>query len=289
MEVIPEDFIRNIDNRLIDEDVGLHQRPFVIVMEWMDQNNISGNFLDERIWVPLMASYKKLYPTGDFSVPALSSAGVAIRDKMYPVHVGIGFGTVEVDPLKLIDISTEELSYIFNNQPEQGWKALYGVCDLWDFAYGVDDLKRDKSPAAELLSNARSAISATARTLLGQTDIDSAIQSACLAAELSLKGALTILGVSAQQIRAASHNLVKLAEILISLKPNGNSSLLLEASKDFPNYVSTRYSSHGLKRTELMALAMRSQFVAAEAVRCVSERNFASQVDNGANPPRPKP
>lgn len=65
--------------------------------------------------------------------------------------------------------------------------------------------------------------------------------------------------------------------------------LLLEACKGFPNYVSTRYSSHGLKRTELMALAMRSQFVAAEAVRCFSDRNLASKIDDGINPPRPTP
>ncbi|WP_122740060.1 hypothetical protein [Pseudomonas viridiflava] len=288
MEVITEEFLRKVDNRLIDEDVALHQRPFSVMAEWMDEQGISGDFLDERRWKPLMAAYKKLHPTGDFSMPGLLSAGVAIRDRMYPVHVGIGIGTVSIDPLKMITISKEELFSLFSTYPQEVWKALYGVCDLWDFAYSIDDLRFNDSPAADLLSNARSAITATARTLLGATDIDSAVQSSCLAAELSIKGVLTILGVSDKAIKSLSHNLVKAADLLISMRSNDNDQMLRDACGNFPNYVSTRYSSHGLKRIELMALAMRSQFVAAEALRRVSDRDFAGDVYTSTQQVRPK-
>ncbi|WP_226503505.1 HEPN domain-containing protein [Pseudomonas sp. MWU16-30317] len=288
MEVITEKFLRKADNRLIDEDVALHQRPFHVMADWMDEQGIAGDFLDEGRWKPLMAAYKKLYPTGDFSMPGLLSAGVAIRDRMYPVHVGIGFGTVSIDPLEMITITREELSSIFNTNPQEGWKALYGVCDLWDFSYSIDDLRFNGSPATDLLNNARSAITATARTLLGSTNIDSAVQSCCLAAELSIKGVLAILGVSEKTIKSLSHNLVKAADLLISMRSNGNDQMLRDACSNFPNYVSTRYSSHGLKRVELMALAMRSQFVAAEVLRRVSERDFASDIYTATKQARPK-
>ncbi|MCK0544520.1 HEPN domain-containing protein [Pseudomonas syringae pv. aptata] len=288
MEVITEEFLRKVDDRLIDEDVDLHQRPFHVMADWMDEQGVAGDFLDEGRWKPLMAAYKKLYPTGDFSMPGLLSAGVAIRDRMYPVHVEIGFGTVSINPLEMITITREELSSIFNTHPQEGWKALYGVCDLWDFAYSIDDLRFNDSPAADLLNNARSAITATARTLLGSTNIDSAVQSCCLAAELSIKGVLTILGASEKAIKSLSHNLVKAADLLISVSSNGNDQMLREACDNFPDYVSTRYSSHGLRRVELMALAMRSQFVAAEALRRISERDFAGDIYTATKQARPK-
>ncbi|MFK7698483.1 hypothetical protein [Pseudomonas caspiana] len=154
MERIDKEFIRATDNKLIDEDVYLHQRPFRIVVEWMTQHGLEGDFLDERIWVPLMEDYRKLYPTGDFSIPALLQAGVAIRDRVYSVRVNVGYGVSSIQPLDMIDISRPELESVFKNYPDHGWAALYGVCDLWDFAYGVDDLRLHKTPAVQQLKNA---------------------------------------------------------------------------------------------------------------------------------------
>ncbi|WP_205418298.1 hypothetical protein, partial [Pseudomonas coronafaciens] len=56
----------------------------------------------------------------------------------------------------------------------------------------------------------------------------------------------------------------------------------------FPDYVGTRYATHGMTRIELMVLAMRAQFVAAEALRRVSDRDFASMLEaDPRNCPRP--
>ncbi|WP_420703794.1 hypothetical protein [Escherichia albertii] len=66
--------------------------------------------------------------------------GVALRDAMYPVHINVAYGSFSIEPLKCIDISQSELEFIFQHYPEQGWRAFYGVCDLWDFGYGIDDL-----------------------------------------------------------------------------------------------------------------------------------------------------
>ncbi|MEW9902679.1 HEPN domain-containing protein [Pseudomonas putida] len=287
MERINEAFIRTMDDKLIDEDVYLHQRPFRIVAEWMTQHGLEGDFLDERIWGPLMEDYRKLYPTGDFSIPALLKAGVAMRDRFYPVRVNVGLGTYSIQPFDMIEVSRPELERIFKNYPDIGWAALYGVCDLWDFAYGVDDLRLHDTPAVQQLKNAQSAIASTASILSQTLDTDSAVQTCCLAAELSLKGVLLHLGVDAVIVRNYGHNLRRIAEKLSQLRPNANDIRLLEACENFPNYVNSRYSAHGLTKVQLLALAMRAQFVAAEAVRRISERNLAGQVEAGEGMPRP--
>ena len=55
-------------------------------------------------------------------------------------------------------------------------------------------------------------------------------------------------------------------------------------TKREPDYVGTRYASHGMARTELMVLAVRAQPVAAEALRRVSSnRDLASKLEADPN------
>jgi hypothetical protein len=245
----------------------------------MREKKIAGEILDKRLWDPLMVVYRRLYPTGDFNMPSLFTGGVAIRDQMYPARVHLGYGTVSVDPLKSIEISREELALVFKKYPDQGWRAFYGVCDLWDFGYGVDDLLKRGTPATDLLKNARSSLAATPRILSGDIDIDAAVQTACLTAELAMKAALTHLGATAGDLKKLSHRLPDLATALVAKRSNSTDGRLLTAASKFPDYVGTRYSSHGLTRVQLMDLAMRAQFLAAEAIRRISDRNMAGDME----------
>lgn len=279
MEPIDEKFIIATDNALLAQDVKLHARPFHVVMAWMKAKGIAGDLFDERLWKPLMEVYHRLYPKGDFSMPALLVGGVAIRDQIYPARVHVGFGTCRVEPLKCIDIPREELELVFRHYPEQGWRAFYAVCDLWDFGYGVDDVLKLGTPAPDLFKNARSSLAATPRILSGDIDIDSAVQTACLTAELSLKAVLAHLGKSEADLKKLSHRLPQLAEALIATKPAATDDRLRTAASKFPDYVGTRYSAHGLTRLQLMDLAMRAQFVAADAVRRISDRNMGGDME----------
>jgi len=131
-----------------------------------------------------MDIYRDLYPSGDFSMPAMFEGGVALRDQMYPVEIPLGFGKFSINPIDFIKISRTELKLIFQHYSEQGWRALYGVADLWDFAYGADDLSHVGGDARQLFTNARSSLAATPRILSGNVDIDAAVQTICLTAEL---------------------------------------------------------------------------------------------------------
>jgi hypothetical protein len=89
------------------------------------------------------------------------------------------------------------------------------------------------------------------------TSISTAVQTICLTAELALKGALASRGWPEPQYRKLSHYLAKLAEAPIGEVSTAHDHRLLGAVAHFPDYVGTRYSSHGMTRTELMVLAMR--------------------------------
>jgi hypothetical protein len=288
MKTIDKEFVRQRDDELIAQGLKLHQRPFHVAMAWMKAEGISGDVFDRAIWDPLMTIYHALYPAGDFSMPAMLKGGVALPDQMYPIRVAVGYGTVSVDPIDCIEIQREELELIFKHFPEQGWRAFYGVADLWDLAYGVSDLSHGTEDAPQLFANARSSLAATARILAGDIDIDAAVQTICLTAELALKGALAARGWQEPQYRKLSHHLDRLADALIGEVPTAHDNRLRGAVAYFPDYVGTRYASHGMTRTDLMVLAMRAQFVAAEALRHVSDRDLASKLEADPNTsPRP--
>lgn len=287
-KTIDKEFVRQRDDELITQGLKLHQRPIHVAMAWMKVNGISGDLFDKAMWGPLMAIYHTLYPAGDFSMPAMLKGGVALRDQMYPVRIAVGFGSFSVDPIDCIEIRRDELELIFEHYPDQGWRAVYGVADLWDFAYGVSDLEHGTGDAPQLLANARSTLAATTRILAGDIDIDAAVQTICLTAELALKGALAARGWTEAQYRKLSHHLIKLADALIGEVSTAHDDRLRGAIAHFPDYVSTRYASHGMTRIELMVLAMRAQFVAAEALRRVSYRDLASMLEaDPRNLPRP--
>lgn len=285
--MIEATFILITDRELIQRDVPLHARPFHVVIAWMKEKGLSGNLFAPELWEPLMTTYKQIYPSGDFTIPSMVIGGVGLRDQMYLARINVGYGSVSVDPIKCIDIPWSELEIIWKEYPCQVWRAIYSVADLWDFAYGVDDLREQVHDADQLWSNARSAIASTARTLTSNQDIDSAVQTAHLSAELAMKGVLTFLGWPEPRLRKLKHNLSHMAEAIIAERPGANDNNLRRACTAFPNYVETRYGPHDLTRMQLMALGMRGQFVAAEAIRRVSMRDFVAGLkEHSALPPR---
>lgn len=279
MKTIENAFVEKTDLELIKKNIPLHARPFQVAVEWMKAYGLSGDILAPELWEPLMEIYRQLYQNGDFSMPSLLEGFVGFRDRAYIARVNVTFGTVAVDPLKCIDITAEELNVIWRNDPAEVWRAIYSIADLCDFAYGVDDLRGQSLAADQLWSNAKSAITSTSRTLVGGLYADSVVQNACLTAELAMKGTLAFIGWTENKRRKLSHRLADLAEALISCRPNDNDELLKSACSNFPDFVKTRYEHHDLYRVQLIALGMRAQFVAAEALRRVSDRNLACEIE----------
>ncbi len=81
-----------------------------------------------------------------------------------------------------------------------------------------------------------------------------------------------------------------IATALVEVVPRPSDERLVRVASEFPDYIATRYAAHGLKRIELIELAMKAHYVAADALRRVSEREFAGLLERDPrNPPRSFP
>lgn len=289
-QIVDREFVQKIDWILAEQNVPLSVRPSKVAMQWQEATGMIVDLfhpVQNEIYDSVIEIYKQLYPN-DNSFIGVLFGGIAINDRMYQVNIPILYGQVPINPLELIRIPQETLNFVFKNYPQQGWRAFYGVCDLFDLGYSIDDLITLESPSKNFLPNIKSNITAIAQVLLSQNDIDSVIQNTCVVAELSMKTVLLHLGCTQDELKNYSHNLKRLSQKLTDLKPTRNDEAFLAECSKFPNYVNSRYEPSGLNRQQIMSLAMRAQFVAAEAFRRITDRHMVWDFEmNPQIPARP--
>ena len=281
--------IKRYDKIFRQEGLELPSRPMAAGLRWLKESNIS--FFDfpglDNLMDRALKLYQNLYPNRNFNEYGLFHGGVAFRGEVYKATVDVAYGNCAVQPLKSIDISDDELDLIFREYPTDFWEGYYSVGDLWDFAYGVDDLRGRVQNTDDSWLQARSQLAATYRTLDANTDLESAIQSICMTAELSMKGVLYTQKMSKTKVRKLSHDLSSLASEVNNCTTSSNPGRLEMVANQFPPYVKSRYKPSGLNKDELLKLAMQSQFVAGECLRRVSDRDMAFQMENDTSiPPR---
>ena len=288
--MITLDEIKRYDKLFRYDGIDLPRRPMAAGLRWLEENN-TGIFDFARFSELVNRTtklYQSLYPNRDFNEHGLFHGGVAFRGEVYKATVHVAFGSnLKINPADSIKVSKSELKLIADEYPEDFWEGLYSVGDLWDFAYGADDLRGKNQAADESWQQARSQLAATFRTLDANHDLDSAIQSICMTAELAMKGVLFSNGYSKSQVRKLAHNLGGLAIEVNNCTTSQNPGRLEMVVNQFPPYVQSRYKPSGLTKDELLKLAMQSQFVAGECLRRVSDRDMSTQMEADVrNPPR---
>lgn len=282
--MISREYIIPTDEKLIEQGVPLHSRPMGVMAHWMRDNGIQGNILDEKLYAPIRDTYGQLYPEGKFEIPPMLEGGVGFRDQVFPVRANVGYGTFSIDPKNCIDIPEDALLVIWQNYPEQFWRSYYVVADIWDFAYGVGDL-RGTDDVTALLGNACGHITAAARALQNQGGAAAAVQSSCLAAELSMKGVLAHAGLGEGDRRRLSHRLPDMVEEIIKIASTPQDDRLRNSVQSFPNYVNSRYQHQKINMISLINLMHSSQFIAAEVIRRFTNRNLAAQMNSNPDVP----
>ena len=88
--------------------------------------------------------YQKLYPRQKFSIPNLLIGGIAFRDQIYITRIPVIYGMAGINLFDFVDIDPSELALMHNVYFEQYKKAVYSICDLYDIAFGIDDILKEK-------------------------------------------------------------------------------------------------------------------------------------------------
>ena len=248
MTVISIDDIRKIDDQLISQNVLIHQRPFQTTLEWMRLNKIQGDI--SSFYKPVEDIYQKLYPRQKFSIPNLLIGGIAFRDQIYITRIPVIYGMAGINLFDFVDIDPSELALMHNVYFEQYKKAVYSICDLYDIAFGIDDILKEKESNEILVYWLEMILSSTmsaAFALSENINLANAIQSSLLSVELAAKSSLMYLGCGCKYIRSLGHNKEYIKASLISYKIINEDDVFWEIYDSLPEYVKTRYKPQNLK------------------------------------------
>ena len=276
MTVISIDDIRKIDDQLISQNVLIHQRPFQTTLEWMRLNKIQGDI--SSFYKTVEDIYQKLYPRQKFSIPNLLIGGIAFRDQIYITRIPVIKG---INLFDFVDIDPSELALMHNVYFEQYKKAIYSICDLYDIAFGIDDILKEKESNEILVYWLEMILSSTmsaAFALSENINLANAIQSSLLSVELAAKSSLMYLGCGYKYIRSLGHHKEYIKASLISYKIINEDDVFWEIYDSLPEYVKTRYNPQNLSKQALVDIAIKSQFLVSEIIRTISKRNLAESI-----------
>ena len=276
MTVISIDDIRKIDDQLISQNVLIHQRPFQTTLEWMRLNKIQGDI--SSFYKPVEDIYQKLYPRQKFSIPNLLIGGIAFRDQIYITRIPVIKG---INLFDFVDIDPSELALMHNVYFEQYKKAVYSICDLYDIAFGIDDILKEKESNEILVYWLEMILSSTmsaAFALSENINLANAIQSSLLSVELAAKSSLMYLGCDANYIKSLGHCRKMIKENLISYKIIDENDDFFEIYYSLPKYVDSRYKPQNLSKQELVNIAIKSQFLVSEIIRKISKRKLTESI-----------
>lgn len=282
-----ENDLRALDAKYAEAGVAFHARPLRAAMDVLRGGFVLGAGGNPEVQAVIDA-YQKLFPDSDKLWPGMGVGLAASNDRVRRIVAPVAMGSPgPIDTYKCLGFQTHgEFETWVGGNLRQAARASYAVADLFDFSYGADDLRGGDATASGFWKLAESNLEDVTTSLASGYATASVIQPICICAELALKGALLTLGVTVNElkVRPFGHNLVNLAARLATERPHRDDALLARAAAAMPDYVGTRYADPAFTRLQLIDLALGSQFIAASALRRLSDRDMAGQMEAGTWP-----
>jgi len=276
------DGLRRLDLKYAEEGIHIHQRPFRAATEILGPSFVIGageNPEAKRI----MDAYAAMMPEVDTNWPGAGIGFAASVDQVRKLIFPVVFGQVSLQHWQLAGFASAEewWAWCRQNRAIAGNVAL-SAADLHDFTNGLSEIEHAIPTATTLWRMARSNIEDVANTLPTTFSHDSVIQPICMVAELSMKASLVYDGVEPDSFRKGKdgHNLSSIALRMAEARPHRDDARVQAIADALPPYVESRYKPAGLKRLQVVKLALGVQFIAASSLRRLTGADLALQMEN---------
>lgn len=281
--------ILNLDKRFAEEGLPFHARPFRAAMSLLG-SEFSLGFGGNPQVKEIENAYARLVPEVRSTWPGMGTGLAASLDRVRKVRVGVVFGEVVISVHEALGFTNpNDWMTWCRNDLRIASRSAFAIADIHDLVNGISHASTHRSTLT-FWNLAADQIKLVAESLSQSGAVSSPVlQPICLAVELALKGTLTHFGISEKDLKNPKlfgHNLPKLAERMIQACSHRDDSLLLDALSRFPDYVADRYRDTQLNRLEVIALALDAQFVAASAIRRISNEDMALQIETNGPGPR---
>lgn len=291
MEGWTPDDLRRLDLKYAEQGVHIHQRPFRAAVELLGASFVMGVGGNSEV-KHIMDAYATMVPEVEMSWPGAGIGLVASVDQVRKTVFPVIFGQNALQPWQITGFESAEAWWNWCRQDRMiaADVSLAGA-DIHDFTMGLNEIEQGSADAITLWRMAASNLEDAANTLPTAFSHDSVIQPICMVAELSMKAALVWDGVDPESFRKGKegHNLTLLAQRMAAARPHRDDARVQAVVAALPPYVASRYKPAGLKRLQVVKLAVGVQFIAASTFRRIAMADLASQMETASDWPGPRP
>ena len=273
------------DRRLFDEGMELRRRDWGVTSAVIRRLGYVGYTLAGRGTPPevrrIQTIYRDLY--GRHALAGGGHMGVYMwRDAYYRIAFPYIYGTVQISFLDCVELQPAQ-KYLLRHEPDEMNKIVDQVCDAGDAQYGSREFKdayRGNELAERFIDRAMTNLHGAAAILTGGYDPRGAIQSSLLAVELALKGGVAAsTGLDEGAIRKCyGHRSDKLCEDITKHWPLFDDKRVAHVIAGNPDFVQSRYQQGQPPAREVGRIAMNAQYVVAEMIRQLSDRDLRSSL-----------
>ena len=226
--------------------------------------------------------HTKLYRPKDVAVGGLHGGAFMFRGIATHVYIPLIYGRVAIDPFEYCDLSPPQIKWL-HCSPSQERAYIVNFCNLFDFSASVHpmgDYGAVPQTALPMLQLAAFQTQSAAATLCAAFDERGAVQSSLIAAELSMKAALTAAGHEESEMKELGHDLVKLVEAIGDAYENFEKKNTMEHATKLPKLVPNRYSPTQPGRNRTGSIVMSCQAIAGAVARLLTGGNLLSLIDS---------
>lgn len=281
--------LRRLDRKYAEEGIHVHQRPFRAAMELLGSSLVMGGAGNPDVR-RIMDAYTAMVPEVATSWPGAGIGLIASIDQVRKTVFPIVFGQNVLQPWKMTGFSSAEEWWNWCRQdPAIAAEVAFAAADLHDFTMGLNYVEQGNPDAMTLWQVSRSNLEDAANTLPTTFSHDSVVQPICMVAELSIKAALVWDGVAPDSFKGRNgHDLASLAQRMAAARSHRDDVRVQAIVASLPPYVASRYKPAGLKRLQVVRLALGVQFIAASSLRRITNEDLAILLETDDWPgPRP--
>ena len=223
----------------------------------------------------------RLYRPRDVAAGGVHGGAFMFRGIATSVHVPIIYGRVRLVPYDCCDLSATQIDWL-RSTPGQDRAYLENFCHLFDFAGCLQPMSGYGSvpeSALPMLQLSALQTQGAGATLCAAFDERGAVQSALMAAELSMKGALVGAGADDSELRRLGHDFAKLARGVGEAYAHFEFEEAMEEVRNLPELVPNRYSAEQPGRNETGSIVMSSQAIAGAVARALTGGGLLAQFE----------
>jgi hypothetical protein len=274
--------LRVLDRKYANEDIPLHQRPFLAAIDILGIEPLSALHRKEEI-DQIAIAYQQIRPDVETSWPGAGIGIMASDDHVRKIVFPIITGQRSLHPWQLANFSSADEWWGWCRQDHDvAASSHFSMADLHDLIMGINRIDSSKVTALKLWGLATSNLEDMANILPAAFSVDSVLQPIHLLTELAIKAALVWHGDTEESFSmkgGSGHNLKRLAERMASFSPHRDDARIMKIIETFPPYVKSRYNPTGLSRLSCVKLAIESQFIASSTLRRTTQVDLAGEME----------